>query len=301
MNIRQVEAFRALMKSGTTGRAAELLGVTQPAISRSIGELERAVGFPLFVRIRGRLVPSPEAQLFFRDVERVFQGMESLRASADRIRYAGSGELRVAALASLGGTVVPAAIARFRREFPDATVTFRILNSTAVRDLVASSQVDVGLAADEIDTTGVSHRVFATPRAVCALPKGHRLCNREFIEPKDLDGEPFIAFVPEDTARIRMNAVFAEAGCAPRVVVETIYSSSVCDLVLEGVGVGLVNAYSAYEYRARDIVFKPFRPEVDIRSLLLFPPDRQESRLVNRFVAALMGARNSFSSLPKAK
>lgn len=128
MNIRQVEAFRAVMMSGTASRAAELLGVTQPAISRSLAELERAIGFALFVRVRGRLVPTPEGQLFFQDVDRVFQGMESLRAAAIRIRSAGSGALRVASLASLGSTIVPAAIARFRREFPDATVTFRILH-----------------------------------------------------------------------------------------------------------------------------------------------------------------------------
>ena len=79
----------------------------------------------------------------------------------------------------------------------------------------------------------------------------------------------------------------------PNVVIETIYSSSVCDLVLQGAGIGLVNAYSAHQYRLHPIVFKPFRPEVGIRSLLLFPPDRQQSRLVNRFVAALMGARNT--------
>jgi DNA-binding transcriptional LysR family regulator len=62
--------------------------------------------------------------------------------------------------------------------------------------LVASGQFDVGLAADEIDTSGVDHHVFATPRLLCALPIGHRLAEREAIDATDLDGENYIAFSP---------------------------------------------------------------------------------------------------------
>jgi len=82
MNFRQLEAFREVMRCGTVSRAAEIMGITQPAVSRSIAELEAAVDFPLFDRVKGRLVVTPEGQSFFRDVDASFVGLDRLRAAA---------------------------------------------------------------------------------------------------------------------------------------------------------------------------------------------------------------------------
>ncbi|WP_207184085.1 LysR family transcriptional regulator [Methylobacterium indicum] len=61
LNIRQLEAFRAMMQAGTTKGAAELVGLSQPAVSRLIDAFEQAVDIPLFDRARNRLSPTPEA------------------------------------------------------------------------------------------------------------------------------------------------------------------------------------------------------------------------------------------------
>jgi DNA-binding transcriptional LysR family regulator len=92
MNFRQLEIYRAVMMSGSASRASELLEITQPAVSRSIAELEASMGFSLFDRVRGRLVPTPEGQMFFTDVVASFVGLDTLRASAARIRDFGVGQ-----------------------------------------------------------------------------------------------------------------------------------------------------------------------------------------------------------------
>src|SRR5687768_14226010 len=136
------------MTSGSASRASELLGVTQPAISRSVADLEAAVGFSLFDRVRGRLVPTPEGQMFFRDVNASFAGLDRLRSAAARIRDFGSGGIRIASLAALGSTLVPRAIRAFREAHPQIAITLQIASSSAVRHLVAHQQFDIGLAAD---------------------------------------------------------------------------------------------------------------------------------------------------------
>lgn len=279
------------MRAGTASRAAEILGVTQPAVSRSVAELERAIGFPLFARVRNRLVPTPEAGHFFRDVEASYRGLDTLRASAARIRDQGAGQLRIASLSALGSSLVPRAIRRFRDRHPDVSVTLIVASSRAVRDMVASGEFDIGLAADEIDTTGVEHRPFVAPEALCAVPVGHPLVARERITPADLHGEPFVAYVPEDRARQRLDAVLSAAGAAPRIVVETIYAATVCALVSEGVGVGLITSYAAAGLDRSRVVLRPFSPAVVVRSLLILPPDRPKSVLVRDMVGALMAAR----------
>lgn len=291
MNHRQVEIFAMVMKSGTASRAAELLNITQPAVSRSLSELEAEIGFPLFDRVRNRLLPTPEALLFYRDVEASFQGMDKLRTSAAWIRDRGAGEIRMASLSALSSSVVPRAISWFRAKHPDIRVTLHVLWSRDVRDRVASGQFDVGLAADEIDVSGIHYQNFINHRALCAMPAGHRLCGLEVVRPRDLEGEDLVSYVPEDRLRKQIDVTFRDAGVAPRIVVETIYASSICSLVSAGVGVGFVTAHAAGGLDCSKIVLRPFEPAVGSRSLLIMPFDRQKSQHLRAFIDCLLAAR----------
>lgn len=291
MNNRQIEAFAAVMKSGTASRAAEFLGVSQPAVSRLIAELEQSIGFALFDRVRSRLIATPEARLFYTEVQASFRGMDSLRKAAAHLRDRGSGQLRVASLSALGATLVPRAIARFHERHPSVRITLHVLLSRDVRDLVASGQCDVGLAADEIDPVGISHQPFVAPNALCALPVGHPLTAKTIIGPEDLRDQPFIAYVPEDRSRQRLERVLEEAGVTPRIVAETALASTVCGLIAEGIGIGLVNPYFNPGIDHSRIVTRPFEPAIAIRSLLILPPDRPKSGLVRDFITALMSVR----------
>lgn len=289
--MRQIETFAAVMRVGTASRAAEILGVTQPAVSRTISELEAAIGFALFARVRNRLVPTPEAGIFFRDVEASFRGLDSLRASAARIRDHGSGRLKIASLSALGSSLVPRAVGKFRGHHPDVSITLIVASSREVRDLVARGEFDLGLAAEEIDLTGIGHQPFGAPQVVCAVPVGHRLAVKDVIEPADIHDEPFIAYVPEDRGRQRADEVLARAGSRPRIVVETIYASTVCALVSEGVGIGLISTQAVAGLDQSRVVLRPFRPKIVIRSFLILPPDRPKSQLVRDMIEALMAVR----------
>jgi DNA-binding transcriptional LysR family regulator len=296
MNFRQLEIYRAVMISGSASRAAELLQITQPAVSRAIVELEASLGFSLFDRVKGRLVPTPEGQMFFADVNVSFVGLDRLRSAAARIRDFGSGSLRIASMAAFGSTVVPQAIHSFRLKHPQIAVTLQVLSSASVRELVANQQFDIGIAADEVDLSGVSHQVFGSFAAVCAIPPAHPLAAKQIITPQDLDGVAFIALAPEDRARKRVSEVLAAAGANPEIVVETPSAGTICALALEGVGVGLVNPAATYGFAERGLVFRPFHPEVQFKSHLLFRPDVQKTKVLKAFIAELMSARNRIAS-----
>jgi len=292
LTFRQLEAFHAVMISGSASRAAELLQVSQPAISRALGELEQEVGFALFDRVRGRLVPTPEGQLFFADVGANFAGLDRLRAAAARIRDFGSGSIRIASLAALGSTLVPRAIRRFRDAHPGIAITLHVSSSATVRDLVAGGQFELGLAADEVDLFGIDHRVFGSFRALCVLPPGHDLASRKVVRPADLHGRSFVALAPEDRARGRLDLVLKEAGARPDVVVETPNSATVCALALEGVGIGLANPMAVEGFAERGLLLRPFEPVVYFKTYLLFRPDMQKAVLVKALTAELLYARS---------
>src|SRR5690606_38266265 len=260
MNLKQIEVFRVVMTNGTTARAAEVLHVSQPAISKMIQELERSLGFDLFKRIKGRLQPTQEGQLFFREVEQAFLGLTHLRGAAARIRDYGSGEIRIACLSALSTNVVPRALHAFMKNNPNVAVTFQARMSSNVRDLVASGQFDLGIVADEIDRTGVEVEEFVQFRVAVALPRGHPLEALDVIRPADLAGQPFVALAPEDTTRREAELAFDKAGITVRTVKETPYSTTICAMVAAGIGIGLVNPLTAEPYEDHGLTLTPFEP-----------------------------------------
>lgn len=295
MNLRDIDVFNAIMISGGAGAAAALLDTSQPAISRSLAKLEAELGFALFDRVRGRLVPTREGLLFHTEVRANLVGLDRLKLRAAQIREVGAGTIRVASLSALGHGLVPRAITAFSRKHPQVRVSYQVRTSNVVRDLVASGSFDVGLAADEVDTNGVLHSVFTTPRAVCVMPRDHPLASRAIVKPSDLDQEGFLALAPEDTARLAMDRIFAEHGVEPRILVETPYGVTIAILAAQGLGLGLVNPFIIADKMIQGIAVRPFEPAVHFRTLLLRPPDGVNSRLISAFIAELYVVRNAFA------
>ena len=241
MNFRQLEAFHSVMISGSTVRAAELMHVTQPAVSRSVAELESAVGFALFDRARARLVPTAEGQQFYREVASSFHGLDRLKSAAAAIRDYGSGSLRVGSLAALGNTVVSRAMGEFHRANPTVRMTLRIRSSAAIRNDVADGRFDIGLAADEIDRSGVDTELFNEVDGVVAMAPDHPLTKRRKLGPKDVARFPLIGLSPEDRARHRFDETLTAAGVRADYVIETLASNTACALALSGDALALVN------------------------------------------------------------
>lgn len=286
MDVRQIETYQAVMTYGTTSRAAEALGMSQPAVSKAIATLERSIGFKLFDRQKGRLTASAEGQLFFREVQTSLAGLAKLRSAAARIRDYGSGDIRLACLSAFSTNLVPGAVARFRKKHPKVAVSLQVAGSSVIRDMIAANQLDLAVTADEIDTSGVEAEPFAEIAAVLAMPPGHPLSVKDAIIPADLDQLPFVALAPEDTTRHEAEAIFLSQRVAPQVVVETAYSSTICALVLAGVGCGIVDPVTATGYVERGLVLRPFEPSVGFRTLMLFPT-RKRSKIVLDMAEAL--------------
>src|SRR5262245_34221581 len=106
MNLRQMEVFRDVMLSGGVNSAADLLHVSPPAISKVLAQAARASGLVLFERVRGRLIPTPEAQQLYEEVERLWGGVEAVRDASRALAQPRQATLRLACTASLAPYLV---------------------------------------------------------------------------------------------------------------------------------------------------------------------------------------------------
>ena len=289
MNLSLLEAFSAVMKTGSTTQAAALLGISQPAISRSLKRLEDTTKLKLFQRAGPRLSPTPEAQLLYREIIDTHVGLDRLRQTVARIRAVGTGSLRIASSAALGLTFVPKVLKLFLDKRPEVSITLEIANSAAVRNLVSSGTHDLGLCADEIERANLVSEHFMETMGVCVMRADHPLAEAQLVTPQLLDGVSIISLSPDDTARKQFDRSMANAGVTPRIVVETQFAATVCQLALEGAGVGLTNSltYISGDYAPKGLVARPFAPDTPFRSLLIMPPHRARSRLIDELVAVL--------------
>lgn len=291
MNIRQIEALRAIMKSGSASRAAEALGITQPAVSRLVAELEKTIGFPLFDRTRGRLEPTPQCRLFYADVERTFVGLEVLKHTASQIRERGPGIVRIANMPGIGLPIVSRAITAFRTIHPDVTVSAQLMSTADVWAAVATSQVDIGIAPKEADISGIEYLPFSDYSAMCAMSSKHRLAARDVITPADLDNVEYIAHTPAARLRRALAELMEVGGYRLNVVAETPMCMTLLSIIGAGTGVGLVNPMCVEGLESIDVVLRPFAPAMPCNFFLGYRADAHRARILRSMAECLLDAR----------
>lgn len=260
------------MLCGGVSAAASMLNISQPSVSRLIADLERELGFELFSRKSRRLAPTPKAQAFFEAVRRSFTGLDLLEQAARRIRAHPAGTLRIAALPALAGAVIPRAISDFQKAFPQAKVIVECRDQQGIEDRVFLGQADLGLCVATPPKEGVKSSLLVEAEYLCALPPGHRLCAREMVLPRDLEGESLIGPMHEsDALWDAIDRTFLAHGVSPDRRVETQMSFPAYCLVAAGLGATIAEPFSAPLFTELGVEVRRFRPAVTLCFAVIEP------------------------------
>lgn len=285
MNPRQIEAFRAVARVGVVTAAADLLNISQPAVSRLIAHLEDQLGLELFARHKGRLRLTPEGETFLREVDRHFVGLDALEAAARRIADHGPETLRIVGFPSLASGVLPKAIARHLKRHPGAQLSLDTDTTDRIGPLVAAARYDLGFAAGAgAEGMAAASETIASRAWACVAPPDHPLLTRGTVEAQDLAALPLVAFSPEMSLRQSVDRLFAAAGVVPdyRVAAQTI--ESICALVAEGSGVAIVHPYATHIARMFGLRTIPIAnaAKLDLTAITPNPPFR--ARVVDEII-----------------
>ncbi|CAB3674346.1 Ben and cat operon transcriptional regulator [Achromobacter denitrificans] len=264
MNFKQVEAFRAVMMTRSMTTAAGLLHTSQPNVSRWIALLEKTLGFVLFQRVGTRLLPTPEAEAFYADVERAFIGLESLNDSASSIRRRGTGMLRIGAVGSITQCVLPDAIHLFREQVSDMPVVVHTGGSEVVAKWMATGFCDIGFCSIQTDVPGLRYDRINTAYGTGIVPASHRLAAKAKLEPADFNDENFISLPAGSFNRAAIDRHFPDD--ARIVSIETPYATTICSMVAKGLGVSIVNPVVSRALRLPDLREIPFSRKIDFHS-----------------------------------
>ncbi|HEV2157696.1 LysR substrate-binding domain-containing protein [Bradyrhizobium sp.] len=288
LNFRQIEAFRAVMLTGTTIAAANMLNTTQPSISRSLAQIQSAAKLKLFELDRGRLRPTPEALMLFEAVQRNFLGLEAIEETVALLRRSGIGRLRVACTPALGMSVMPAVMARFKVRQPDVHITLRTISSYDVREGLLNGLYDLGVTTNSLQLEGaqLQSKVVDQVAAVCVMSRSHRLATNAHVTPRHFQSETLLTLDRQDDLSDEWRRALAQAKVVPSSVIETTYSATICRLAEAGAGIGVVNPYIASVFSDRLRVV-PVRPAIGVKVFVAYPRHVSMSALASEFIAQI--------------
>jgi DNA-binding transcriptional LysR family regulator len=282
---RQIEAFRAVMLTGAMTAAAKMLEISQPAVSRMIRDLEAELGFTLFDR-RGNLVlPTAQARALFAEVERSFVGLSRIAAFAEDLRGGRGGSLRIAALPAMASGFLPRFVAAFSRAHPRLRIMIDGLPSPAIRDRVASGQLDVGVCAFPFQRDSLTTTPFYE-KAVVAMPADHRLAGHAAVRADDLVDETVILLTKFQHGLHPIEV--ALQSIRRRSWIDTPLSTIACVLALEGHGVAVVEPFSASDFVGRGLVLRAFEPALIVGTALIHSSERPLSLAAREFHDAFL-------------
>lgn len=202
--------FHAVMQSGSVHGAARLLHLTQPAASCLLQQAERQVGFALFQRVRGRLVPTPESERFFPEVQRVFQSLDSVRRMAVSLQDGNEEALiRLVCVPSLALDYIPRTLGPWCEQHPTVRISLHTLHSQQVAQSLLMGEADVGFVFEPsghpgLQCTAITPPLSWQPRVWAGrwwtgsappTPRSTRNCSFEPLSPRSRS--PCTACAPE--------------------------------------------------------------------------------------------------------
>ena len=282
-NLRQIEAFKAVIETGTVSRAAQTLHISQPAASKLLAHLEADIGLQLFERERGKLRPTERGIRLYEEVDRIFAGLRQIERAVESIRREEQGQLTIGIMPGLSGPFICEVVKRFLDKFPNVYVSLTARSSQFIVDWMSTRQLDLGIVTTRVENGHLETESLMNHPLVCVLPLGHRLARKSRVTLEDIADEPFVSFAPGSYTRIRLDEIFAEKGLKPNVVLDATTAPNVCELVAAGIGVTLEHPLLVQSVRGR-VAVRPFEPARHFDFLMCRPRSGRNRKLVDAFM-----------------
>lgn len=298
MNLHHLRVFAVVCRLGGIGVAARELGVTQPAVSRSIRELETEVGLRLLERSADGVVPTTAGRELYEHAQAVVAAERAADEAMSAVRGLERGTLHVGASTTIATYLLPPLIGAFTRAHPGVELRLSAVHTRALVPLVRDYHVDIALAEAPVADPRIVVRPWIMDEMIVIAAPGHPLAQRaragQVIDPAVLDEELLILREPESGTRDLVLRGLSAAGIAPARTMAVDGTEVIKQLVAEGVGIAVVSRDTV-----RDLIALGRLVRLDVDGLSLLRPfnrltllRRRPSAAARAFLTLLTGEAN---------
>lgn len=269
MRLRHIEVFHAIMQAGSISGAAQLLHISQPAVTKVLQHAELQLGMALFDRVRGKLFPTPEARRLYVEIDKLNRDLVAIRRLAVTLRAGEQEVLRVMATPALGASLLPGAMTLWAKAFPDSRCTLSTNHTKEIVSALLLGEADLALSLQDPHHPGITAEELASApmMALCPL-KGVEARLDGPLPVADIKSE-LIAMVEQDPLGAQVMAAFGAQGMQPtsRITVQTYQLAR--SLVEAGLGLSVVDPFTATMADRKLVRVRPLKPSIPVHLYLL--------------------------------
>ncbi|ODP36967.1 LysR family transcriptional regulator [Sphingomonas turrisvirgatae] len=284
MNLRHIEIFHAVYTNGSVSGAARALNISQPSVSKALRHAESLLGFPLFERAQGRLIPTEDAHTLFVEVAQIQERVHALREGARNLRRGTGTVLRISALPSLALGVLPEAVARFRLRHTDVRFDLQTVHHDDLVRKLYERETDIALAYEVPHHAPIGSHVLGEGRLAALYREQDIPDAPAHLTLADLRHHPFISvaasgpighLLVQEQQRLDMELDDA-------VSARTFYIATA--LVRSGVGLTVVDSFTAQASLAPGLATRPLSPMPSFDVHAMFLINRPPTALAKTFL-----------------
>ena len=277
MRLRHIEVFHAIYMSGSITAAARRLGVSQPSISKVLAHAEQQLGYRLFDRIRGKLVPTREADQLIALVSVVYNGVEDIKQLAANLAGFDRNKIRFAMTPACGIRMMPAAIEHYRLAHPNILFEVETLTTQRVIRALNQSRIDLALVFHPTPTPDIEIEPLARSRLVLAAHESLGLGARQRMRIEDLADLPFVGLSLRDPLGqlLQQHVDYLDERFRPQILVES--SQVAMALVGEGAGLAIVDEVTARSMAGERVAIIQLEPAIQFEIALMRAAGRPQT------------------------
>jgi DNA-binding transcriptional LysR family regulator len=270
MRLRHIEVFHAIMQAGTISGAAQVLHISQPAVTKVLQHAELQLGLPLFERVRGKLIPRPEAHRLYAESEKLYLDLQAIRRLAVGLKGKTQETIRLVSTPTLAISVLPDAMTRWRADFPHTRCELATHHTREIVTMLRLGEADLALSLQDPHHPGIEAQPLAQGVMTAMAPRGtwnaeecgqplsaHGLTGNLIGH---ADSDPLGALVMSSCDAQDVHPTF-------RTVVQTYQIAR--SLVEAGTGMAVVDPFTAASSNAALVQCRPWAPSIPVQLFLL--------------------------------
>jgi DNA-binding transcriptional LysR family regulator len=277
LTLRQLKVFEAVARQRSFSRAAEMLHLSQPAVSMQVKQLEESVGLPLFEQMGKKIFLTEAGQEMFHYSRAIAEQLDEMEGVLSRMKGLEHGRLKITVV-STANYFAPQLLANFCQRHPEVTINLDVTNREVLLQQLANNETDLAIMGQPPEGQDLTAESFMlNPLVVIASP-GHELAGKNHIAVQQLAGETFLVREAGSGTRSAMERFFQEHGIAFNTGMVMSTNEAIKQAVQAGMGLGIVSLHTvALELETRRLAI------LDVESFPIvrhwFVVHRQNKRL----------------------
>ena len=240
VNLRQVRAFLAVVSAGGFTRAAELMHISQPALTVRVKQLEDQIGLRLIDRGGRSLELTAEGREVYPVLQKIIRDFDAAIADIKAYTHSEQGVLRIAALPSFCTGPLASSFVEFKLHNPRAVFILKDAVGRRIAAMVRDEEVDFGVGVQDVLDAELDYVPLCEDRLMLVCPGGHPLLARDRLDLQDIAAFPVIALTADTSVRRMVDAAFEARGLTLNPACEATYMATAVSMVRAGLGVTIL-------------------------------------------------------------